>query len=293
MKLANVMVGEVWVCSGQSNMEMRLCHVKDAPNEVAAALNRNIRLFQVTNDLAPDPQKNCEARWEDCRPSTAYLFSAAAYFFGREIQRELNVPVGLIHASWGGTTAETWMRLEGLRAHPELGSILDYWAPILKSKSPELLAYHPQDTGMGRGCPSCPLCREAHPADVCRSPETAGIGLLRPLGSLLDIQRHDRARGSVRHTGRDLVSGRVQFRAGLAVPHPLPGAHRGLASGMGRRSFSPFVFVQLANFGQRPDAPVESAWAELREAQFMTLAVPNTALATAVDIGGRRRCASS
>lgn len=142
VKLTNVMAGEVWVCSGQSNMEMRVCHVNDAPNEVASALNRNIRLFQVTNDLSPDPQRDCEARWEECRPSTVYLFSAAAYFFGREIQRELNVPVGLIHSSWGGTTAETWMRVEGLRACPELKSILDDWEPVLRSKSPELLAYH-------------------------------------------------------------------------------------------------------------------------------------------------------
>ena len=142
VRFSDVMVGEVWICSGQSNMEMRLCHVDSAAAEVAGALLRNIRLFQVTNDLDAVPRADCEGRWEACRPSTAYLFSAAAYFFGRELSRELGVPVGLIHSSWGGTTAETWMRTAPLVDDPELKPILDRWKPVLDSRSPELLAYH-------------------------------------------------------------------------------------------------------------------------------------------------------
>jgi len=81
VRFSDVMVGEVWVCSGQSNMEMRLCHVDSAAVEVAGALRREIRLFQVTNDLDAVPRTDCEGKWEQCRPSTAYLFSAAAYCF--------------------------------------------------------------------------------------------------------------------------------------------------------------------------------------------------------------------
>ncbi|HEX2999364.1 MAG TPA: sialate O-acetylesterase, partial [Armatimonadota bacterium] len=284
VKLANVMVGEVWICSGQSNMEMRLCHVKDAPNEVASALNRNIRLFQVTNEVAPDPRRDCEARWEDCRPSTAYLFSAAAYFFGRELQRELNVPVGLIHASWGGTTAETWMRLEGLRAHPELRSILDHWEPILAGKSPELLAYYRKTREweedvhhvLYAGKPILPMYVDPPklPVQVSFAPSVpswAYNGMIAPVVPFA-------IRGAIWYQGESNSGRAYQYRA------LFPALIEDWRKAWDQGDFS-FLFVQLANFGERRDAPGESAWAELREAQFLTLSVRNTALATAVDIG--------
>jgi sialate O-acetylesterase len=284
LKLTNVMVGEVWVCSGQSNMEMRLCHVNDASNEVAGALNRNIRLFQVTNDLSPDPQKDCEARWEECRPSTAYLFSAAAYFFGSEIQHELNVPVGLIHSSWGGTTAETWMRLEGISSHPELKSILEYWAPILKSKSPELLAYHRKTREweedvhfvLYAGKPMLPQYAEppklpvriAFPPTVPSWVFNGMIAPVIPFG----------IRGVIWYQGESNSGQAYRYRT--LFPALISDWRNAWKEG----DF-PFVFVQLANFGKRPDKPGGSAWAELREAQLMTLSLPNTAMASAVDIG--------
>ena len=284
VKLTNVMVGEVWVCSGQSNMEMRVCHVNDAPNEVASALNRNIRLFQVTNDLAPDPQKDCEARWEDCRPSTVYLFSAAAYFFGRELQRELNVPVGLIHASWGGTTAETWMRLDALRSRPEFKSILDYWAPILQTKSPELLAYHRKTREweedvhhvLYAGKPILPMYVDPPKLPVAVSfapsvPAWTYNGMIAPVVPFA-------IRGAIWYQGESNAGRAYQYRT--LFPALIEDWRKAWGEGN-----IPFIFVQLANFGERRDLPGESAWAELREAQSMTLSVPNTALATAIDIG--------
>jgi sialate O-acetylesterase len=284
VKLTNVMAGEVWVCSGQSNMEMRVCHVNDAPNEVAGALNRNIRLFQVTNDLSPDPQRDCEARWEECRPSTVYLFSAAAYFFGREIQRELNVPVGLIHSSWGGTTAETWMRIEGLQAYPELKSILDEWAPVLKSKSTELLAYHRKTREweedvhhvLYAGKPILPQYVEPPklPVEVTFAPSVPSWvynGMIAPVVPF-------GIKGVIWYQGESNAGKAYQYRT------LFPALIKDWRNAWGEGDF-PFLFVQLANFGQRRDNPGESAWAELREAQFMTLSVPNTAMAVAADIG--------
>ena len=81
IEFKNVMVGDVWICSGQSNMEMRVRHVRNSDNEVAEALYPNLHLFQITNDLSPEPREDCEGRWERCRPSTIGDFSAAAYFF--------------------------------------------------------------------------------------------------------------------------------------------------------------------------------------------------------------------
>ncbi|MFA6471545.1 MAG: sialate O-acetylesterase [Candidatus Latescibacterota bacterium] len=284
VKLTNVMAGEVWVCSGQSNMEMRVCHVNDAPNEVASALNRNIRLFQVTNDLSPDPQRDCEARWEECRPSTVYLFSAAAYFFGRELQRELNVPVGLIHSSWGGTTAETWMRIEGLKAYPELAGILDYWEPILKSRSPELLAYHRKTREweedvhhvLYAGKPILPQYVEPPklPVDVTFAPSVPSWvynGMIAPAVPF-------GIKGVIWYQGESNAGEAYQYRTLFQA------LIRDWRNAWGEGDF-PFLFVQLANFGKRHDKPGESAWAELREAQFMTLSVSHTAMAVAADIG--------
>ena len=109
---SNVMVGEVWVCSGQSNMEMPLAgwgEVVDYMREIAEANYPDIRLFQVEHAMSLLPQDDVAAQpWVECSPKTVPLFSAVAYFFGRKLHQELGVPIGLIHTSWGGTPAEAW-----------------------------------------------------------------------------------------------------------------------------------------------------------------------------------------
>lgn len=110
----NVLVGEVWVCSGQSNMEMPLMGwpprdtIKNSTKEIKNANFPEIRLFTVVKSFSTKPREDCKGSWEECRPETAKNFSATAYFFGRKIRKELGVPVGLIHTSWGGTPAESW-----------------------------------------------------------------------------------------------------------------------------------------------------------------------------------------
>lgn len=107
--LKNVMTGEVWLCSGQSNMEMNAdWGIKNGTEEIKNADFPNIRFFQVKKVGSETPQNNCFASWNACSPETMRSFSAAAYFFGRELQQKLNVPIGLINASWGGTPAEVW-----------------------------------------------------------------------------------------------------------------------------------------------------------------------------------------
>ena len=110
MELSNVLFGDVWVCSGQSNMYFRTAAAKNAYIDIQAANYDKIRLFQIDKDAKHVPQKDLvSGEWQECTPRTVYGFSAVAYFFGREIHRELDVPIGLIHASWGGSKIQAWM----------------------------------------------------------------------------------------------------------------------------------------------------------------------------------------
>jgi sialate O-acetylesterase len=118
--IKNILVGEVWVCSGQSNMEMGVNSCKDATQEIAAAKYPNIRLFTVGTKKAAEPQTDCTGQWVECSPATVPGFSAAAYFFGRQLHTELNVPVGLINTSWGGTPAQSWTSRKALESNPTL-----------------------------------------------------------------------------------------------------------------------------------------------------------------------------
>lgn len=121
----NVMVGEVWIASGQSNMQWSVAQSKNAKTEIAAANYPNIRLFSVPRKVAQFPQEDIESgEWVECSPETVPGFSAVAYFFGREIYDKLNVPVGLIHSSWGGTVAETWISPETISEDPDFSSRL-------------------------------------------------------------------------------------------------------------------------------------------------------------------------
>lgn len=129
--LRNVMVGEVWVCSGQSNMEWPLgihpgmTQVANAAEEVAGATYPAIRLFQVERKMADTIQTSCGGAWKACTPETVRSFSAVAYFFGRELHKQLGVPVGLIMAAWGGTEVELWTSESALKRIPELGEALE------------------------------------------------------------------------------------------------------------------------------------------------------------------------
>ncbi len=106
--LRDVMVGEVWLCSGQSNMEFPLALAQDVQEVIAAARNPQIRFFNVSHSAKLEPQQDTKGAWSRCVPETASNFSAVGYFFGRELSRKLNLPVGLINSSWGGTRAESW-----------------------------------------------------------------------------------------------------------------------------------------------------------------------------------------
>lgn len=121
--IKNVMIGEVWICSGQSNMEMPLAgwgKIENYENEISNARYPNIRLITVDKTTANLPQEDFKSDgWKECSPENVALFSAVAYFFGRDLHLDLNVPIGLIHTSWGGTIAEAWTSGPTLKSFPE------------------------------------------------------------------------------------------------------------------------------------------------------------------------------
>ena len=124
--LQGVLVGEVWICSGQSNMEWSLNRSLNAKQEVAQADHPLIRLFNVPGHItSPVAQEKCPGQWQQCSPASAKGFSAVGYFFGRRLQQELKVPVGLVGSNWGGTRIEPWTSPAGFRSVPELKSIAD------------------------------------------------------------------------------------------------------------------------------------------------------------------------
>jgi sialate O-acetylesterase len=143
LTFSNVLTGDVWVASGQSNMQFGLSGAKDAAAEIAAADYPNIRLFTVPDTVALEPQKDTRGRWVECDPQTARNFSAVAYFFGRDLQKALDVPIGLIHTSWGGTPAESWTSLQALAAHEELRPILQRYEAAARN-NPQAQAEYEQ-----------------------------------------------------------------------------------------------------------------------------------------------------
>ena len=123
----DILVGEVWVCSGQSNMAWPLSRAKDAAKEVILSDYPEIRLLSAPRTVAQEPAGDLEAEWVPCTSETAPGFSAVAYFFGRYLHRRLGVPVGLIHASWGGSRAESWTPRSDLELDPNFAPLLAQW----------------------------------------------------------------------------------------------------------------------------------------------------------------------
>jgi sialate O-acetylesterase len=430
LTVKNVLVGEVWICSGQSNMEWPLVNTVNGNEVVAQANYPEIRLFTVEHTTSESPLDDVRGRWVVTTPEHAAGFSAVGYFFGREIHQQLKVPIGLINTSWGGTPAEAWTAREALQSSPELKPILDRYesslnaAPLTKEAYARAIAEWEQKNLYLDGENKGEALRYADPAaatndwskiDLPKQFETAGLlidgvvwfrkvvdvpaswagkDLVLNLTAIDDydityfngtkigstgretpasymVPRKYRVPGPLVRSGRNVIAVRVFDRAGEggfsrigemslrasgsdeislrgnwdykveralepknpdwgSRPEPVgvrnqnspsvlynamlaplvPFAIRGAIwyqgeSNAGRayqyrtlfplmiRNWRnawghdfPFYFVQLPNWRARRETPSESDWAELREAQAMTLREPNTGMAIAIDLGG-------
>jgi sialate O-acetylesterase len=286
VELSDVLVGEVWLGSGQSNMEMAVGSVADKEAEIAAADHPQIRMFTAVRKTAQEPQENCGGNWQVCSPATVGRFSATAYFFGRELHKQLNVPVGLIHSSWGGTPIQGWISQKTQESAPEL-------APGVESFKKAVAAYDPeaatkqyekaladwekaraeakddtQRVELGRRRPS----RLQDPRGLPASPGRLFNGMIAPLAPYA-------IRGALWYQGES-NAGQVLY--GLQM-RTLIAEWRSLWN----QGDFPFLFVQLPNFREPQEKPSEpvGGWMRTREQFLQTLAVPNTGMAVTIDIG--------
>jgi len=280
--LKNVLVGEVWVASGQSNMEWPVGASANAPQEIAAANFPQIRYFGVQHTVAGQPQSGVNGSWVECSPATVAGFSAVAYFFGRELHQTLGVPVGLIKSAWGGTPAEAWISRSGLESEPALKPLLERWdyacLQALEEHARSVDRYFQQITqwvqeAQQSGSPSPMPSAPGLPGTLTSPWRASGLynGMIAPLIPYA-------IRGAIWYQGESNAGRAYQYRT------LFPAMIRDWRRAWGQGDF-PFLFVQLANFMAPPAEPKESAWAELREAQTMTLQLPQTGMAVAIDIG--------
>ena len=131
LRVKNVLVGEVWLCSGPSNIFWPVKRCDHAQEEIAKAAYPQIRFFTVARKTADQPQADCQGDWVECSPASVGDASGIGYFFARQLRQELKVPVGLLQSFWGGSRIEAWTSIEALQAQPALRPILDYWTERL------------------------------------------------------------------------------------------------------------------------------------------------------------------
>jgi sialate O-acetylesterase len=286
VEVKDVLVGDVWVASGQSNMEWPLSRTANAQEAIAGAADPMLRLFTVPHAVSDIPLRTVGGRWRECSPETVPGFSAVAYYFGRDLRRALKVPIGLINSSWGGTPAEAWTSRRVLTSHPMLRSILTSYS---EAKRNYLTAYRAYQEAMltndqrpttndQQGGPSVakpqPPATPRPPYNPENQNRPAGLynAMIRPL------QPYG-IRGAIWYQGESNAGRAYQYQT------LFPAMIRNWREDWGQGDF-PFLFVQLAPFMKISPEPQESAWAELREAQRLTtLTVPHTGMAVITDAG--------
>jgi len=273
--IQNVLVGEVWLCSGQSNMGFQLSRAANAAEAIAAAGDPQLRLFTVPHTATDAPATDESGSWKESTPATAPTFSAVAWFFGRELRRALKVPVGLINSSVGGTPAEAWTSRPTLEADPELRQILEQQAQKVKDYDPaaaaaqheRALAKHRQAVAQAKAAGQQPPPAPRAPADPRRSssrPAALYNGMIAPL------QPYGIA-GVIWYQG--------EANAGRAAQYQklFPAMIQNWREAWGQGEF-PFLFVQIAPFWRMTP--------EIREAQLLTWQkVPHTAMVVTADVG--------
>jgi sialate O-acetylesterase len=415
IRIENILVGEVWICSGQSNMEFSVSTTKNAKNEIASADFPRIRLYTVAKKIAQFPLDDTDGgEWLLCTPENIRDFSSVAYFFGRQLYQELDLPVGLVQASWGGTVAESWISARTIKNDPDFKEKLQELDSfdLNKNEEQKIVASRiirkeigSKDVGINNGVAvyADPFLRESGWTDIdasktweeCGYPYVDGIAWYRLTIEMTDSQvktateihlgyiddnditwingvqvgstgefhkkRIYHVPANTFRPGKNVIAIRVEDQGGAGGLSGDP-ADKYLKTGNGKLSLCqgwkfritgamnryteidanyfptllfngmispvipygirgviwyqgesnvdrakqyqrifpalitdwrnnwnqgtfPFLFVSLANYQKPVKDPAESNWAELREAQTKALALPNTAMALAIDLG--------
>jgi sialate O-acetylesterase len=282
--LKNVLIGDVWVCSGQSNMWWPIRLSGEPEKTAAEAKYDGIRLFTVPQKTSKTPLTDVNGSWSVCTPQSAKDFSAVAYHFGRHLHKELGIPIGLIHTSWGGTICEAWASKPALETHAdfkEVDKLLTGYEERYAKTLPKYkddLAKHKEMVekakAEGKTPPKAPVPPRKPEEDPNRPSVlyNAMINPIVPYG----------IRGAIWYQGESNASRAHQYRT------LFPLMIKNWRDDWKQGDF-PFLFVQLAPFMKIMKDPQESAWAELREAQILTTkALPNAGMAVITDAGDEK-----
>ena len=305
----DVLVGEVWLASGQSNMGSPLSSVDNAATVLPEARDPLLRFFTVVKATAAESLADVKGAWQETTPETARGFSAVAYFFAKELRSRLKCPVGILHASWGGTAAHSWLGIDSLRQEPALAKYVTQWdqavvkhrealehpelaeryvkevaawqAEVAPAYNAAMKAYKSAGSTGPKPEPARPMPKNPDPMgmpDPNSRPSTPGViyhAMIAPLAPFA-------MRGVIWYQGE------ANGSAGLEYRTLLPRLIGDWRARWGQGDF-PFLVVQLPGWDHSKDPPERHQWPWLREAQLMTVqAVPKTGLAVAIDVGDPR-----
>src|SRR5438270_6838413 len=280
IELKNILIGEVWLVAGQSNMQRLLSETANGEAAIAAANHPLIRLFNVSRQVAFKHAPSPLATWQACSPQSVKQFSAAGYYFGVELEKELRVPIGLINSSYGGSQAEAWTPLEYLLASEELRptvertKIWDEERPRVRAEYDEAIKKWHAEADKAKAAGARPSPSPAVP-DALREYRIASSiydGMIAPLIPFY-------IRGAIWYQGESNEDRAQQYEI------LLPTMIRAWRERWGEGDF-PFGIVQLPNFHELKSEPTDDAWSFLREAQRRTAAkTPKTGLIVTIDIG--------
>ena len=278
VELKNVLVGEVWICSGQSNMQMTVKSSADSEKVIAQCKDPMVRLITIPRGGKDEPQTELPAAnppvsWQECAPETLPDFSAVGYFFGKHLREALKVPVGLISSNVGGTPAEAWTRR----------AVLEKEFPDVFTRQAEAIQNFPQTLERyNKAIADLKKAGKPIPQQMKRVPENPVTSAKRPCGlynAMIAPLLPYAIKGAIWYQGESNAGRAYEYRK------LFPAMIKCWRDDWKQGDF-PFLFVQLAPFMKIEPEPKESGWAELREAQLLTaLHCPKTAQAVITDVG--------
>jgi sialate O-acetylesterase len=275
LQLDDILIGDLWMASGQSNMELPLkgydpaTQIQNGANEIAAANHPQMRLLLVQHDASDFPLNDAKTSgWSVCDPDSATSFSAVAYFFGRAIQQQEHVPIGLIDATWGGSPAEAWTSLNTLGSDAAL-------MPVFANRAIRMDGEGAQQrldltaVEAASQTKAIPAQHEWHSAQASWAPAALYNAMIAPFTPLP-------IRGVIWYQGESNSSPRMAPLYRRLFPALIQDWRT-----QWHQSDLPFLFVQLSAYGGSPN----DNWGVLRQAQFNTLHLANTGMAVTIDIG--------
>lgn len=275
IRLNDILVGDVWIASGQSNMEFPMTALAHPEPEIGAAQYPKIRIFKVEHRPSEYPRSDVEAKtWALCTPETVAGSSAVAYYFARDLYQKLNIPIGLVETFWGGTPAESWTSLHSLAADASLMPAFAERSATVDGQETSILRLEQEDREYDKAIAQAkaegkPLAGKAwHPDFAAWAPAALYNGMIAPLTRFA-------IRGVIWYQGEANSGERAPLYSRLLQT---------MISDW-RRSWDegdfPFLFVQIANWTTGPDG----RWPEVRDAQRRALELRNTGMVVTIDIG--------